>query len=98
MCNVCAGMWRILIFISMSLILLNSSLLHVSIRECCARWVTCSLVRARAVLLLCCALPVGRSRSRHGGSHRRALSHFIPHYKSRREYAMCRLYPLACII
>ena len=73
MCNACAGMWRILIFISMSLILLNSSLLHVSIRECCARWVTCSLVRARAVLLPFCALPVGRSRSRHDGSHRRAF-------------------------
>ena len=56
----------------MSLILPNSSLLHVSISECCGRWVTCSLVRARAVLLPCCALPVGRSRSRHDGSHRRA--------------------------
>ena len=72
MCNVCGSMGILLSFISMSCILLSSNLLHASTRERCARWVVCSLVRARAVLLPCCALPVGRSRSRHDGSHRRA--------------------------
>ena len=73
MCNVCGSMGILLSFISMSCILLSSNLLHASTRERCARWVVCSLVRVCAVLLPCCALPVGRSRSRHDGSHRRAF-------------------------
>ena len=71
--HVWGSMSILLSFISMSCILPISILLHVSTRERCARWVVCSLVRVCAVLLPCCALPEGRSRSRHGGSHRRAF-------------------------
>ena len=94
--HVCGSMGILLISISMSCILLISNLLYVSTRERCARWVVCSLVRVCAVLLPCCALPVGRSRSRHDGSHRRAfflkvrvkVDHIPAHFQASQAYRL----------